>query len=173
MVQIKIDFNLVGFGFVNLSKFRLRRPVPASHPRLGLSHWCSAMPIGVCYEAEDGAAITLSTRLFVTQTVRPEEINNSSTKLSRFTCASWLPSFRPDKSSGFIKGPCWMLWCRCDLDADALCEDILNRHDLCKDTSSAIERLTLEAGRQSDRCAFYTHADCPCILAYMKAVNLH
>jgi hypothetical protein len=84
MVQFKIDYNLVGFGFVNLSSFSLRRPIPASHPRPGLGDWCAATSVAVGYEAEDrgGASNTVSTRLFVTHNVRDAEAN-SSTKLSR------------------------------------------------------------------------------------------
>ena len=54
MLQLKIDFNLAGMGFLRLARANFRPPLPPSGARRG-AHWCTS-PLVVTYEPGGSSA---------------------------------------------------------------------------------------------------------------------
>jgi hypothetical protein len=54
MLQLKIDFNLAGMGFLRLSRVHFRAPLPASGARRG-ADWCGS-PAAAAHEPSDPSA---------------------------------------------------------------------------------------------------------------------
>lgn len=54
MLQLKIDFNLAGMGFLRLARAHFRAPLPPSGARRG-ADWCTS-PLVVTYEPGGSSA---------------------------------------------------------------------------------------------------------------------